>query len=293
VITSVAGVRVGHWTNSEARTGCTVILLPAATTASGEVRGAAPGTHEWTVLEPGRTVEFVNAVVLTGGSAFGLAACDGVVRWCEERGIGHPTSAGPVPIVVGLVLYDLGVGDPTVRPGPAEGYAACESAQAGEHAVGTGLVGAGTGATIGKWRGREGTRPGGLGSAVARHGDVVVAALLAVNAVGEPRPPGSPLVEPRLPVVPALVAEEGQATTIGLVVTNGRLDKAACWRAAQSGHDGMARALDPVHTGGDGDAVVVAATGEVDAPAEIVRALAGWVVERAIIDAVDGGSRRG
>jgi L-aminopeptidase/D-esterase-like protein len=127
---------------------------------------------------------------------------------------------------------------------------------------------------------------------VARHGDVVVAALLAVNAVGEPRPPGSPLAEPRLPVVPVLVAEEGQATTIGLVVTNGRLDKAACLRAAQSGHDGMARALDPVHTGGDGDAVVVAATGEVDASPEIVRALAGWVVERAIIDAVGEGSRR-
>jgi L-aminopeptidase/D-esterase-like protein len=243
------------------------------------------------VLEPGRTVEAVNAVVLTGGSAFGLAACDGVVRWCEERGIGHPTSAGPVPIVVGLVLYDLGVGDPAVRPGPAEGYAACESARAGDQAVGTGLVGAGTGATIGKWRGQEGVRPGGLGSAVVRHGDLVVAALMAVNAVGELRPAGSPLVEPRLPAGPALVAEEGQATTIGLVVTNARLDKTACLRAAQSGHDGMARALDPVHTGGDGDAVVVAATGEVDAPAEIARALAGWVVERAIIDAIGDASQ--
>jgi L-aminopeptidase/D-esterase-like protein len=134
-------------------------------------------------------------------------------------------------------------------------------------------------------------RPGGLGSAVVRHGDLVVAGLLAVNAVGEPRPAGSPLAEPRLPVVPALVAEEGQATTIGVVVTNARLDKTACLRAAQSGHDGMARALDPVHTGGDGDALIVAATGEVDAPAEVVRALAGWVVEQAIIDAVGDGSQ--
>lgn len=295
MITEIAGVRVGHWTHVEARTGCTVVILPAGAVASGEVRGGAPGTREWALLDPGRTVDRVNAVVLTGGSAFGLAACDGVVRWCEERGIGFPTAAGPVPIVVGMVLYDLGVGDPAVRPGASEGYAACVGAAAGADAVGTGLVGAGTGATVGKWRGPEGVRPGGLGSSVVRQGDLVVAALLAVNAIGEPRPGGPPLSEPRVPIVPAVLgspqpapqaAEELQATTIGMVVTNATLDKRGCRRAAEAGHDGLARALDPVHTGADGDALVAAATGEVDAPLETVRALAAWVVEQAVADAV-------
>ena len=122
LITEVPGVRLGHWQDLEARTGCSVVLLPAGTVASGEVRGGAPGTREWALLEPGRLVDRVSGVVLTGGSAFGLAACDGVARWCEERGIGWPTAAGPVPIVVGAVLYDLGVGDPNVRPGPEKGY---------------------------------------------------------------------------------------------------------------------------------------------------------------------------
>jgi L-aminopeptidase/D-esterase-like protein len=292
---------VGHWTDERAKTGCTIVLLPAGTIASGEVRGAAPGTREWALLDPGRTVQGVNAVVLTGGSAFGLAACDGVVRWCDERGLGFPTSAGAVPIVVGLVLYDLGVGDPSVRPGASEGYAACVAARAGDEAVGTGRVGAGAGATIAKWRGREGARPGGLGSALVVRDDLRVAALLAVNAVGEPRPGGPGLTEPRLPALPVEpLAEgpaapeglegpegrEGEATTIGVIVTNASLDKTACRRVAESGHDGLARALDPVHTAGDGDALVVAATGAVEAPAEIVRTLAAWVVERAVADAV-------
>ncbi len=286
MITSVPGVRVGHWTDGRARTGCTTVLLPAGTTASGEVRGGVPGTREWALLEPGRTVQEVNAVVLTGGSAFGLASCDGVVRWCEERGIGFPTSAGPVPIVVGVVLYDLGIGDPSVRPGAGEGYAACVAARAGDEAVGTGPVGAGAGATIGKWRGRESARPGGLGSAVVTHGDLRVAALLAVNAVGEPRPGRSGLTEPRLPALPVEPLAAQEATTVGVIVTNATLDKAGCRRAAESGHDGLARALDPVHTAGDGDALVVAATGVVEAPPEIVRTLAAWVVERAVADAV-------
>jgi L-aminopeptidase/D-esterase-like protein len=309
MITEIPGVRVGHWTHPSARTGCTVVVLPVGTIASGEVRGAAPGTREWALLQPGRIVESVHAVVLTGGSAFGLAACDGVMRWCEERGLGHPTRGGPVPIVVGLVLYDLGVGDPRVRPGPDEGYAACVAARAGGEVIQSGPVGAGCGATVGKWAGPEAGRAAGLGSAVARHGDLVVTALLAVNAVGEPRPPGIPLAEPRIPVrppvqpLPAGEAEpagaevgaaagraEGpetlQATTIGIIVTNARIDKVGCLRLAQSGHDGLARALDPVHTGGDGDALVAAATGEVEAPLETVRALAAWVVEQAVLDAV-------
>jgi L-aminopeptidase/D-esterase-like protein len=168
VITDVAGVRVGHWTDPVARTGCTVVLLPEGTTASGEVRGGAPGTREFELLAPERLVQSVDAVVLTGGSAFGLAACDGVMRWCEEHGRGLPTRAARIPIVVGAVLYDLAVGDATVRPGAAEGYAACEAATGGSFAVGR--VGAGTGATVAKWLGPDATRAGGLGSATERDG---------------------------------------------------------------------------------------------------------------------------
>ncbi len=281
MITEVPGVRVGHWTDESARTGCTVVLLPAGSVASGEVRGGAPGTREWALLDPRRTVERIDAVVLTGGSAFGLAACDGVVRWCEERGIGFATRAGPVPIVVGMVIYDLGVGDPSVRPGPEEGYAACEAARAGSDAVGSGRVGAGCGATMAKWRDPAAARAAGLGSAVVRQGDVVVAALMVVNALGEPRT--GPADGPRVPFDAGSGVE---ATTVGIVVTNVSLDKAGCLLVAESSHDGLARALDPVHTAADGDAIVAAATGPVVAPLESVRALGAWVVEQAVADAV-------
>ncbi|HEX6392037.1 MAG TPA: P1 family peptidase [Acidimicrobiales bacterium] len=285
-VTDIAGVRVGHWTDTEAETGCTVVILPAGTVASGEVRGGAPGTREWALLDPRRTVANVDAVLITGGSAFGLAASDGVVRWCEERGFGYPTPAGPVPIVVGMVLFDLGVGDPSVRPAADNGYAACVDARDADEAVLRGRVGAGTGATIGKWRGRgaEGfARPAGLGSAIARSGDVVVGALMAVNAFGEPR--GAEFEGPRLPVLPEEGASVIAATTVGVVVTNATLDKGACRLVAESGHDGMARALEPAHTAADGDALVVAATGSVSAHVETVRALGAWAVEQAILDA--------
>jgi L-aminopeptidase/D-esterase-like protein len=283
LITAVPGVRVGHWTDVAARTGCTAVLLPAGTVASGEVRGGAPGSREWALLDPRRSVDRVNAVVLTGGSAFGLAACDGVVRWCEERGLGWPTAAGPVPIVVGLVIFDLAVGDSRVRPGAAEGYAACVDARAGGDVAGRGPVGAGTGATVGKWQGED-PRPAGLGSAVARHGGVTVAALVVANALGDPAGPhGSP---PRVFDPVGAPVATGEATTIGIVVTDARLDKAQCRLVAESAHDGLARAVDPVHTAADGDAFVAAATGEVDASIHVVRSLATWVVEQACRDAV-------
>jgi len=257
----VAGVRVGHWTADGAGTGVTVVLFPAGTVASGEIRGGAPGTREWALLDPGRSVARVDAAVLAGGSAFGLAACDGVVRWCEERGLGLPTLGGPVPIVVGCVLYDLGVGDPTVRPGPAEGYAACEAAVGAGFA--TGRVGAGAGATVGKWRGPDGVRPGGLGAAIRHHpSGLVVSALIACNAYGEPRGEGRDRPDATGPDRWDRPAAALTNTTIGVVVTNARLDKGQCRLLAESGHDGLARALEPVHTTVDGDALVVAATGE-------------------------------
>jgi L-aminopeptidase/D-esterase-like protein len=275
VITDVPGVRVGHWTDSVARTGCTVVMLPAGTVASGEVRGGAPGTREFELLEPSRLVPGANAVVLAGGSAFGLAACDGVMAWCEERGIGFPTPAGSVPIVVGMVLYDLLVGDASVRPDAAAGYAACEAAVAGQFEVG--LVGAGTGATVHKWTGSvDDVRPGGLGSASVRSGSLVVGAVFAVNAVGD-LPDGSV----RVPGGP-LAFGAGTNTTIGVVATNATLSKTECLLVAQSAHDGLARALDPVHLSVDGDAVVACAVGGVEAPVDIVRVLAASATEHAI-----------
>jgi L-aminopeptidase/D-esterase-like protein len=279
----IEGVTVGHWTDADARTGCTVVLLPDGTVGSGEVRGGAPGTREFELLRPERLVAHVDAVVLTGGSAFGLAACDGVARWCEEHGRGFVTRAGRVPIVVGAVLYDLGVGDASVRPGAEAGHAACESATRLDAAIG-GRVGAGTGATVGKWRGPDAARPGGLGVATETDGDVVVWAAVAVNAFGDlARPPDQrePLPPPIVPV--AL----GENTTIGVVVTNARLDKAGCLLVAQGGHDGYARALEPVHASVDGDAVVACATGAIDGvSADRVRLLAARAVEAAIRSAI-------
>jgi L-aminopeptidase/D-esterase-like protein len=275
VITEVPGVQVGHWTDADSRTGCTVVLFPAGTVASGEVRGGAPGTREWDLLAPERTVVRIDAVVLAGGSAFGLAACDGVMRWCEERGIGISTPAGPVPIVVGAVLYDLLVGDPAVRPTAESGYAACVAARDGDVAMGQ--VGAGTGATVGKWRGPDHARPGGVASVSLRQGDLVVAAIMAVNAFGDLRPP-QPADRPEA----GTTTPVGLNTTIGVVATNATLDKVGCLLVAQSGHDGMARALEPAHSTVDGDAIVAASVGGVQAPLDQVRLLAARVVEGAI-----------
>jgi L-aminopeptidase/D-esterase-like protein len=290
VITDVSGVRVGQWSDEVARTGCTVVRFPAGTIASGEVRGGAPATREFELLHPDRMVERLDAVVLSGGSAFGLAAADGVMRVLEAEGVGFATTYGIVPIVVGMCLYDLGVGDATVRPGADEGATACRAAVTGP--VVTGPVGAGCGATIGKWQGPEHARPGGLGTATVRDGDVVVASLMAVNATGDIDDGRASDAPVDLSALRRRAAEayRGESTTIGVVVTNARLTKAECRVMAQGGHDGMARALFPPHTGADGDALVAAATGETEAGLDLVRALAVVAVERAIRDAGGPGS---
>lgn len=285
MITDVAGVRVGHWTDAAARTGATAVILPERSRASGEVRGGAPATREWDLLAPGRRVERVDVVMLAGGSAFGLAACDGAMRWCEEQGRGHPTLAGPVPIVIGAALFDLLRGDSAVRPGPEAGYAACAAATEGDFELGA--VGAGTGAMIDKWRGFEHARPAGIGSAVERDGDSAVGALLAVNAFGgliEPgasRPPASELIVAGGPI---------ENTTIGVVATDAALDKASCRLVAESAHAGLARVLEPAASTLDGDAIVAASTGAVpDVPLERVRMLAARAVEAAVRAAVAHG----
>lgn len=282
MITDVPGVRVGHWSDTEAHTGCTVVLFPEGTVGSGEVRGGAPATREFDLLDPHRLVNRLDAVVLSGGSAFGLASAEGVMRWLEERGVGFATTAGAVPIVVGASLYDLAVGDPATRPGSAEGYAACEDARAGD--VPLGRVGAGTGATVNKWRGPGHRRPAGLGSASAHHGELVVAALVALNAFGDVD--GGDLDGGRGHASLAAFDEAVRAgfgnTTLVVVATNASLDKAGCLVVAQGGHDGLARAVFPPHTRVDGDAVVAAATGAVSAGLDLVRALAVMVVETAV-----------
>jgi L-aminopeptidase/D-esterase-like protein len=283
MITDVAGVRVGHWTDSEARTGCTVVLFPDGTVASGDVRGGAPATRELELLDPRRTVSRIDAVVLTGGSAFGLAAADGAMRFCEERAMGFATPVGPVPIVVALALFDLAVGDPAARPGPDEGYAACVAATDGP--VELGLIGAGAGATVAKLGLPRDRRPGGLVSAGAEGGGLRVAALVAVNASGTPGADDRMALElaGAHDVAEARVTGTGFVnTTIGVVATNARLDKMACHLVAQGGHDGLARSLFPAHTRADGDAFVAAATGEVEADVDVVRALAVHVVAEAV-----------
>ena len=282
------GVLVGHWTDEAALTGCTVVVFPEGTTASGEIRGGAPATRDFALLAPERTVSQVDAVVLSGGSAFGLAAADGVMRWCEEQGRGFETSGGRVPIVVGLSLYDLTEGDGTVRPGPDAGYAAARMASDAPPSLGR--VGAGTGATMNKWRGAENRQPGGLGGALLQMGDVMVGALVAVNASGEFND-GS--VQQALidgtyehrPADPFSDSNDGEVhtnTTIGVIATNAKLDKVACFLVARSGHSGMARALLPAHTDGDGDALVVGATGQIEADFNLVRLMAAAGVETAV-----------
>jgi L-aminopeptidase/D-esterase-like protein len=293
-VTDVPGVRVGHWSDPQARTGCTVVLFPEGTVASGEVRGGAPATREMALLDPLRTIARIDALLLTGGSAFGLAAADGVVRFCEKRGMGFATPTGPVPIVVGLALYDLAVGDPTVRPGPEQGAAACGSATDGP--VSVGLVGAGTGATVADSRavGDDATtstaaiarRPGGLVGAGVRVGALVVAALVAVNAAGVPGADDALAVDIAA-LAPSAAGDAGGMTgfgntTVGLVATNATLDKVGCHLVAQGAHDGLARGVFPAHTRADGDAFVAAAVGGVPADVDIVRALAVHVVTTAI-----------
>jgi L-aminopeptidase/D-esterase-like protein len=251
-ITAVAGIRVGHWTHLEAGTGCTVVLCEAAVAVGVDVRGAAPATRETDPLRTGSQVGRAHAILLTGGSAFGLDAASGVMRFLEERGIGVPTHAGKVPIVSAAALFDLGLGRADIRPDASAGYAACHVAS---EVVAEGTVGAGTGATVAKRLGQAGALKGGIGTAARTLEDgSVVAALVAVNAVGSVYDPwtGRPIAEPR-PTTQPEPPLIGANTTIGVIATNARLDSAAANRLATLGHDGLAMAIRPAHTQYDGD----------------------------------------
>ena len=288
MITRIPGIRVGHATDAEGLTGCTVVLCPPGTIGSGEVRGGAPGTRETDLLRPGMLVEEVHAILLTGGSAFGLAAADGVMRYLEEQGIGFDAEVARVPIVPAAVLFDLGIGDPGARPGPDEGYAACASAS---HEVPEGSVGAGTGATVAKVRGLSHAMKGGVGTASVERDGLIVGALFAVNALGEiVDDDGAVLVgarggqddgTPEDAEPPEQTPPLGN-TTIGVVATNARLSKERAHLLALACHDGLARAIRPSHTIWDGDTVFTLATGEVDASQALVEELAEQVVAEAI-----------
>ncbi len=270
-ITAVPGVRVGHWTDHEAMTGCTVVVLPEPNVTSAEARGAAPGTREYALLQPGMRVEQVQAILLTGGSAFGLAAADGVVRGLEADGRGHQTPLGRVPIVPAAVVFDL-FPDFGARPGPDEGEAAYRAAAVDP--VPLGLVGAGTGTTVAKWRGFDQRRPGGVGSAVRRVGGSVVGALVVNNAVGDVfTVDGEPLTGgDHEPGPPDLTPEAFTNTTLVVVATDASLSRTDASRLVVRAHDALAACIRPAHTRYDGDLVFAVSCGEraedVDAVAE-------------------------
>ena len=306
-LTDVPGIEVGHADDATALTGCTVVLCREGAIAGGAVPGLAPGTRETDLLRPGSLVEKAHAVVLTGGSAFGLAAADGVMRYLEEQGIGYDTGVARVPIVPGAVLFDLALGDAMVRPDANMGYRACRAARADEARQGN--VGAGMGATVGKVFGIGRATKSGLGTASLRVGALIVAAMMAVNAFGDVVDPaggaiiagartadGRGWADTAVAMRDVLAggsathdgfaARSGQNTAIGVVATNARLDVAQANRVAAAAHDGLARATRPAHTLFDGDALFCLATGEVPAHQALVSSLAAEAVTLAMLNGV-------
>jgi L-aminopeptidase/D-esterase-like protein len=304
-LTAISGIKVGHHTLKERPTGCTVVLIEQGAVGGVDVRGGAPGTYETALLNPFASNQQVHAIVLSGGSAFGLATNEGTRRYLEERGIGLRFGGQTIPIVTGAILFDLTIGDGKVRPNVDCGYTAAKGAST--DAVAEGNVGAGTGATVGKLGGRQRAMKAGIGSAEIRLQDgVIVSALVAVNAVGD-------IIDPSTgKVVAGMRTEDGKAladvrtqlstrpairkpgggddeavvanTTLGIVATNATLTKTQVNRVAQIAHNGFARAIVPVHTASDGDAIFAVATGAVAGTADAD--LIAWAASEAIAQAI-------
>lgn len=297
---TVIGIKVGHYTDTEAITGCTVILCERGAVAGVDVSGSAPGTRETDLLRPGNLVEEVQAVVLSGGSAFGLDAASGVMKYLEERGVGHETRAGLVPIVPAAIIFDLAIGSSEIRPGAEAGYRACLAATDTE--VAEGCVGAGTGATVGKILGMERATKGGLGLASQELANgVVVAALMVVNAFGDviDAKTGKVIAGPRRPngggfLSTAELLRKGKFrrnvpssnTIIGVVATNAQLNKEQANKLAQMAQVGIARTIDPCRTMYDGDVVFALSSGEKKVDINALGSVAAEVVAMAIIRAV-------
>ena len=303
-ITAINGIKVGHATNEKARTGCTVILCESGAIAGVDVRGSAPGTRETDAIRPGGLVEKAHAVLLTGGSAFGLDAAGGVMQFLEERGVGFPAGPVRVPIIPSAVIFDLGVGDPKVRPDREMGYRACVNATNAQ--VEMGQVGAGTGATVGKGPGLQPSN-GGVGSAcqVLKSG-LIVGAIVIVNAVGNVFDPMTgkiiagakhPETEEFVDIVKKLSQQEAEDlfqtpntnTTIGVIGTNAALAPAEVTKVAQIAHDGLARTIRPVHTMFDGDTIFALSIGTHDTPVNTVGVIAAEVMAEAVCCAVKRG----
>ena len=303
-LTDVPGVKVGHFTHTERPTGCTAVLTESGAVTGVDVRGGGPGTRETDLLRPEASVQRVHGILLSGGSAYGLAAADGVMRYLEERDVGFRVARGVVPIVPAAILFDLGLGDPKIRPNASSGYAAAKAATT--RAVGQGNVGAGAGATVGKMFGRRRAMKGGVGSASARlPRGLVVGAIVAVNAIGDVVDPGSGAVlagsrsengkrlvntmEQIRQGVNMRQVRAGENTTIGVVAANVDWTQAQATKVAQMAHDGLARAIRPVHMPFDGDTVFALGTGGRKVDARLlgyVGALAADVMAQAVVSAV-------
>jgi L-aminopeptidase/D-esterase-like protein len=316
-LTAVPGVKVGHAQNETALTGCTVVLTEQGAVCGVDVRGSAPGTRETDLLNPINLIDKVHAICLCGGSAFGLDAASGVMRYLEERGCGFDVGVGVVPIVPAAVLFDLAIGDASVRPDAAMGYEAAR--RANTDPVAEGNVGAGCGATVGKLAGPARAMKSGLGSASRTlPGGLIVGAIVAVNAVGEVRHPVSGQIlagargdDGRLldsrellhhmlnatsdesAASPFSQPAPGTNTTIAVIASNAKLNKTEVTKVAQMAHDGLARTIFPVHTMHDGDTIFALSTGAVDAPADGVGAIAADVLAEAVVRAVQAATSAG
>ena len=301
-ITRVAGIEVGHFTDTRRPTGCSVVIARAGAVAGVDVRGAAPGTRETDLLHPSNLVDRAHAILLAGGSAWGLDAAAGVMRWLEEQGIGLDVRFGLVPIVPAAVLFDLPVGDARIRPDAQAGYLACQAAS--RQPPEQGNVGAGAGALVGKLFGLARAMRGGIGSASVTLDGVTVGALVACNALGDVIDPDTAQViagartadgKALLNIRRAILAGElptpllaGTNTTIGVIATDAILTKAQAHRLAQVAHDGLARSINPVHTLSDGDALFALGTGQAGKTAGmmVLGTLAAEVTARAVVRAI-------
>lgn len=302
-ILDVKGIKVGQVEDKEGLTGCTVIICEDGGVCGVDVRGSAPGTRETDLLDPINMVQKVHAIVLSGGSAFGLESTCGVSRYLEEKGIGFDVGVAKVPIVTGAVLFDLGVGDPKCRPNIEMGYKSCQIANNIE--LKQGNYGAGCGATVGKIRGSEFCTKGGIGSySIKLDNGLVVSAIIAVNAFGDVYENGQVIAGVlnddktdflnTYDLMKKGVNKGGfniDNTTIGAVVTNAKLSKAECKKISQMAHNGFAKSIFPIHTPHDGDTIFTLATGEIETDITLLGSIASEVVEKSVISAIKNASK--
>lgn len=298
-ITDIKGIKVGHAQSEKGMTGCTVIICEEGATGGVDVRGSAPGTRETDLFKPEKMVDKVHAVVLSGGSAFGLEAASGVMRYLEEKGIGFDVGVTKVPIVASAVIFDLNIGDFKIRPDIGMGYEACKNASLHENKQGN--IGCGMGATVGKILGPQNAMKSGLGSATVKVGELIVSAIVAVNSLGDiydfssgKQIAGVYDYENKkllntIEIMKNMNKDIGfnvTNTTIGVVATNGILTKAEANKIAQMAHNGLARTINPIHTMVDGDTIFAMATNEIEADINLIGTMAAEAMAKAVVNAV-------